>query len=394
MTPATLNADEIYTLARIGLDGRAIVKAMLRSRPYDEQTDAPMPWPQDCSISVKDLLEAAVLPPHWDDRPKETYMCAEGLASAETWRSACRTLVMRGEVDRIPQDGPSQAQIVEIEKATRRMLQEDLPDGLQTPAFFVLEHQPGECGFFQPLGNPNLTEIPGWLERFGANDCKNGLRHVVKNADFGAGLKLNVWRYRQAPFGEGERLHDILAVLHDTAGRAAGHLWARVVNLPEYFDAQSLVSLLDAYDADGLDLGIGLSNALEDEMLLEENLCDGKGILHLQRMEMRADLRGQKHGEKLLTMALRPALKGLRGGVNKIVMALKPMQYDYPVDEYLPAQATIQALDAVESLRGHVESFDWQAMIGSAKPPRVIHLRTDARATGSHLEQLEALSEH
>ncbi|KWT98128.1 MULTISPECIES: hypothetical protein [unclassified Variovorax] len=268
---------------------------------------------------------------------------------------------------------------------------------LGTSVTELLQYRPGATGFIGGYASMVSDELDVTLQNyFGGRVDKNGVARLADNLPLaaGEGLVLSMWRAGLHRYAEdGEKLYDIAALVSDAKGRPVATFDARIVYLRRGQSAAKALWTLDAYDEAGLKLGTSL-HVLEQHQRLPDSFYDGKGLLFLEAFEVRHDLRGQGLGAELLKELLPLALGGLRRRVSKIAMAPFPLQYDYPVSEKLPPQLVMDAVDAVESLRAHIDRVRPQDLHPWTAGSDIIFLGQDPRATGTHDEQLYLLSEH
>lgn len=365
-----------------GVTLKSLVNAVLECSPVDVDGNA-VPWPATSQMRVRHLVKQLVRSPQWPDQPPVPGLNVMSTVVAE--KAAHIAMFLRGD------EGATMlmtsAQVEEIFKAAAEFVKPRL-DELVAP---LLKHSPAADGFFSSYVGAGVEGIEVNLGNACLADDKRPVRRIADEPF--EGRRLVAWRYAHPRLADaGERVTDSHAVLFDASEKQAGYVRLRHVWLCPQTASCDLVYILDAYDAEGLELGFALKEAVRQGSLDELDIHAGLPLLQVLEAEVRQDLRGQGLGMRLLRRALNLSVKGLRPQPALLTMAIKPMQYDFPL-KGLPADTLLDALDATATLHQYVERNRPQDAVRSLLGTDILYLGVDARATGTHFEQLALLAE-
>lgn len=259
----------------------------------------------------------------------------------------------------------------------------------------LLKNTENEDGFFRGYPTYDLAGLEQLIS-FGEKPSSTVGSKRVADEVLEDGYRLLVWRSRRREEAQaGERLYDTTALLLDDMGQPAAYADVRLMFLSPGSMAEGLGVTLDAYDAQGLELGAALESFMEAEHYDEFEQMEflSEGILHLQKVEVRKDLRGRGLGALFLKAVLPLAAKCPKGyAVRKMVLAAQPLQFDFPLQGLTP-DLQMEALDATERLFEYLERVRLQDSVPHLRGADLVYLATDPRATGSHVEQLALVAE-
>lgn len=344
------------------------------------------PWPEASTLKVRDVVSAAVISP---DAPRGLAVSGQSVVAFKLAQVAHLHLCFSRQPS--PFSKPLSAEQRDaLNEATLAFLR----PYLDHPVHSLLKAVEAENGFFaEPLGfGPD--EVEASLCRDAADPKGKFSVKRVLNQPFEGNSRLLLWRNRMPELAfEGECVFEVTAVLEDKDRRTAAYAEIRLVYLPEGLEAAEARDILDSYGNRGLQLGVALERYIQTEDLYAGEVFDGRGILHLQKVEVRHDLRGAGLGSRFLGAVLPAAVKGLSGkALRHLALAVQPLQFKFPLQGLTP-ELMEEGLDATERLHAYFERTRPQDAVPGLQGTALLYLATDPRATGSASEQMHLLGE-
>lgn len=367
--PEVVTASDIRSaLSYTPLTARALVRKLMTARPVDAR-GRPTQWPMLKRLTVGDLTRMGLVC-HAGPEPD---VPLAGLDAACFAVADAVAPVLHAEGHLVPGVLGSREFAVALHAVTTELLASVASRSLSS---FVWQTRDDE-GFYARLPSYDPAELDGLV----AFQCEgqNTSARVVDAQPF-EGMKLTVWRnsLSRPSASTREELFDIFALLQEPSGQPAAVLTGGAVFLPRTMTADSAAVVLDDYGLAGLTLGASLFTLIENGELSPAEVFDGKGLFHLQHIEVRHDLRGIGLGQRFLARVLPDAVHGLPSPVNKLAFQLAPAQVVFPVLDNLPPEFVLEARQAVESLYAYVERLQPQSML-PVRNGRLIYLDGNPR---------------
>jgi hypothetical protein len=386
-TQPILSAQRLYeSFTEDPISPDALVHEVLKSAAVN-RSGLKTGWPSLEHVTIGQLFAQRIARPEWNDGRPVSAKHALGVLAA---RRAQQVLQEAGQFP-WASFSTAPAQTAEIHSLAERIF-EQLWD---IPLSSMLMFSPGDdTGFYQWSLPTTLVALEKAVvtELVPLPDAQ-GFSRLAWRVPV-AGHEMSIWRTRfENPDVSEESVYGCVAVLTDRQEALCAYLLARIVFLPVDFTEDEVMWSLAGYDAVGLELEHALRAQVVGESIKLDDLLDGGGLLQLFSMEVREDLRASGSasslGAELLCAAVPKMVRGLHSPVTKLATAVQPYQFAYPVDQRLPAPFVLQALDAADKIREHLEKIRPQDLVPEMEGTEILYLATDPRARGTQQEQDE-----
>lgn len=387
MSATVLSADKLFALlGQSSLSVQSVVKHLLQFAPLNSVGQL-VPWPNASTLTVEDLLNTHIS--YTAIEPKGRRISGAD-ATVLYFAEVLNSIALYENINGGEGLEMAKPQFKELHKVAMQYLTPHAEDTVLT----LLKAFPDASGFYQGFISSDPDELEALISSSVGESQPKYQPVRIHDEPFEGSYQLRIWRTTRPAYALArEKLFDIQAMFSDHRGATAAYLSMRVAFLPKALDSATLVAVLDNYDAQGLELGVCLQTWLQSNQLEDLSLFGGGGLVHLQNIEVRSELRGRGLGARFLKAVLPLATAGIsRRPLARLLMSVRPLQFSFPLTGLTP-DLHLESLDARDSLHAYFEKERFQDVIPSMKGTEVIYLPNDKVSYGSQLEQFQALSD-
>ncbi len=343
-----------------GLTPELLVRSMLRCTLVDDEDGSALAWANAGDFTVGDLVTASLR-----TAPARAPLLGLKVAGFEVAERVIPLMLDRGLVS-LDELQRTRAQVEALLTATQLFLEPHFEHSVE-----AYLKKPDINGFYRGCTFSSVEHVDELFRQTAAAYGQKNAK-LMASRPLKEGLQLHAWAVTKHGLdGHSASVRDICVLLVDGQGSLAGCADLLRVDLGTCSEPSDLEEALTCYGQTSARLAERLQATAQGTGRL--SLRAAQGLIHLEHVELRKDLRGRGLGAALLREALTEISRQPGAPVGTLTWSAQPAQFDYPLEGLTP-DVYLEALDAAETLGEHLRNAQLHRSVISSVPVQTMEL--------------------